>query len=114
MMPNSRLLICFNSELTVPRALNDPGMTDNFPKSQFSSRLTLKTHFVLKCTSAGMTDHGETVNLEFLDFSKAFNSMCHRLFVKMITDDNLKIKRCVEEFINNRTFIVILGGHLSS
>ncbi len=51
-----------------------------------------------------------------LDFSKAFDSVCHRLLVKKMVamGINLKITRWVEEFLNNRTFRVKFLGHFSS
>ncbi len=54
----------------------------------------------------GMTDQGEPMDVVYLDFSKAFDSVCHRLVVKkMVTMGiNLKITRWVEELLNNRTF----------
>ncbi len=53
-----------------------------------------------------MTDQGEPVDVVYLDFSKAFDSVCHRLPVKKMVamGINLKITRWVEEFLNNRTF----------
>ncbi len=30
----------------------------------------------------GMTDQGEPVDVAYLDFSKAFDSVCHRLLIK--------------------------------
>ncbi len=63
-----------------------------------------------------MTDQGEPVDVVHLDFSKAFDSVCHRMLVKMMVamGINLKIARWVEEFLNNGTFRVKLGGHFSS
>ncbi len=64
----------------------------------------------------GITEQGEPVDVVYLDFSKAFDSVCHRLRVKKMVamGINLKITRWVEEFLKNRTFPVRLGGHLSS
>ncbi len=63
-----------------------------------------------------MTDQGEPVDVVYLDFSKVFDSVCHRLLVKKMVamGIHLKITRWVEEFLKNRIFLVKLGGHLSS
>ncbi len=64
----------------------------------------------------GMTDQSKPVDVVYLDFSKAFDSVCHRLLVKkmVVKGINLKITHWVEEFLNNRTFRVKLGGQFSS
>ncbi len=64
----------------------------------------------------GMTDQGEPVDVVYLDFSKAFDSVCHRLLVKKMEAMWIhpKINRWVEEFLNNRTFRVKLDDHHSS
>ncbi len=64
----------------------------------------------------GMSDHGEPGDVVYLDLSKDFNSVCHRLLVKKMVamGIHLKITRWVEEFLKNRTFRVKLGGHISS
>ncbi len=43
----------------------------------------------------GMTAQGEPVDVVYLDFSKAFDSVCHRLLVKKMVamGINLKITR---------------------
>ncbi len=63
-----------------------------------------------------MTDQSEPIGVVYLDFSNAFNSVCHRLLVKKMIamGINLKITRCVEVFVKNRTFGVNLGGYHSS
>ncbi len=63
-----------------------------------------------------MTDQGEPVDVVYLDFSKEFDSVSHRLLAKKMVamGIHLKIRRRVEEFLKNRTFRVKLGGHLSS
>ncbi len=63
-----------------------------------------------------MTDQGEPVDVVYLDFSKAFNSVCHRLLIKKMESMGIhpKINCCVEEFLNTRTFRVKLGNHHSS
>ncbi len=60
----------------------------------------------------GMTDQGEPVDVVYLDFSKALDSLCHRLLIKKMEamGTHPKINHWVEEFINNRT----LGDHHSS
>ncbi len=60
----------------------------------------------------GMTDQGEPVDVVY---SKAFDSVSHRLLVKKMvaTGIHLKITRWVEELIKNRTFRLKLGGQLS-
>ncbi len=52
----------------------------------------------------------------YLDFFKAFISVCHRLLIKEIAamGINLKINCWVEEFLKSRTLRVKLGGHLST
>ncbi len=64
----------------------------------------------------GMTDQGEPVDVVYLDFSKAFDSVCHRLLIKKMEamGTHPKINRWVEESLNNRTFRVKLGDHHSS
>ncbi len=61
-------------------------------------------------------DAYSSVDVVHLDFSKAFDSVCRRLLVKKMVamGIHLKITRCVEEFLKNRTFRGKLGGHLSS
>ncbi len=60
----------------------------------------------------GMTDQGEPVGVVYLDFSKAFDSLCHRLLVKKMVQIgiHLKITRWVEEFLKNRIKMVELCG----
>ncbi len=45
----------------------------------------------------GMTDQGKPVDVIYLDFSKVFDSVCHRLLVKKMAamGINLKITRLV-------------------
>ncbi len=64
----------------------------------------------------GMTDQSEPVDVVNLNFSKAFNSVCHRLLIKKMEAMAIhpKINRWVEEILNNRTFRVKLGDHHSS
>ncbi len=63
-----------------------------------------------------MTDLGELVDVVYIDFSKAFDSVCHRLLVKRMVAMGVhsEITRWVEEFLKIRTFRVKLGSHLSS
>ncbi len=62
----------------------------------------------------GMTDQGEPVDVVYLDL--ALDSVCHRLLIKKMEPMGIhpKINRWVEEFLNNRTFRVKLGGNHSS
>ncbi len=59
-----------------------------------------------------MTDQDEPVGVVYLDFSKAFDSLCHRLLVKKMVQIgiHLKITRWVEEFLKNRIKMVELCG----
>ncbi len=63
-----------------------------------------------------MPDQGEPVDVVYLDFSKAFDYLCHRLLIKKMEAMGVhpKVNRWVEEFLNNRTFRVKLGDHHSS
>ncbi len=56
----------------------------------------------------GMTDQGEPVDVECLDFS-----VCHRPLIKMMEAMGIhpKINRWVDEFLKNITFRVNLGDH---
>ncbi len=56
-----------------------------------------------------MTEQGEPIDVIYLDFSKAFDSVCHRLLIKKMEAMGMqpKINRLVEEFLNNRTFKII-------
>ncbi len=40
----------------------------------------------------GMTDHGKPVDVVYLDFSKAFDSVCHRLLVKKMVAVGINLK----------------------
>ncbi len=57
-----------------------------------------------------MTDQGEPVDVVYLDISKAFDSVCHRLLIKKTEAMGIQ---WVEEFLNNRTFRVKWGDHHS-
>ncbi len=63
-----------------------------------------------------MTEQGEPVDVIYLDFSKAFDSVCPRLLIKKMEAMGIhpEINRWVEGFLNNRTFRVKLGVHHSS
>ncbi len=52
----------------------------------------------------GLTDQGEPVDVVYLDFSEAFDSVCHHLLVKTMVamGIHLKMTRWVEEFLKNR------------
>ncbi len=62
-----------------------------------------------------MTDQGETVDVAYLDFSKAFTLVCHRLLIKEMDAMGIppQINRRGEEFLKNRIFSVNLGDHHS-
>ncbi len=81
------------------------------PRRSCLTNLIVAVEFIT-CT----TDQGETVDVVYLEFSKALHSLCHRLLVKKMVPMgiHLKITRWVEEFLKNRTFRVKLWGHLSS
>ncbi len=63
-----------------------------------------------------MTDQGEPVDVVYLDFSKAFGSVCHRLLDKNMEAMGIhsKINCWVEECLKNKTFRVKLDNHHSS
>ncbi len=63
-----------------------------------------------------MADQGEPVDVVYLNFSKAFDSVCHRLLIKKMEAMGIhpKINRWVEEFLNYRIFRAKLGGQHSS
>ncbi len=58
---------------------------------------------------------GDTVDLVFFDFSKAFNSVNHRFLIKKIKaygiDD--KVVNWIESFLEERTFNVAINGSIS-
>ncbi len=60
-----------------------------------------------------MTDQGEPVDVVYLNVSKAFDSMCHRLLIKRmeVMGVHPKINRRVEECLKNKTFRVELDDH---
>ncbi len=64
----------------------------------------------------GMTDQGEPVDAVNLDFSNAFDSVCHRLLFKKMEAMGIhpKVNHWVEDFPNNRTFRVKLGDRHST
>ncbi len=63
-----------------------------------------------------MTDLGELVDVVYLDFSKAFDSVYHPLLDKKMVAMGIhrEITRWMEGFLKIRTFRVKLGSHLSS
>ncbi len=63
-----------------------------------------------------MTDQGEPVDVVYLDTSKAFNSVCHRLLIKKMEAVGIhpKIHRWEEGFLKYRPFRVTFGDHHSS
>ncbi len=81
------------------------------PKLSCLTNLIIAEEFI-----TGITDQGEPVDVVYLDFSKAFDSVCHRLLVKKMVamGIHLKITGFVKEFLKNTTFRVKLTGHLSS
>ncbi len=72
--------------------------------------------FVQSIKKVASTDQRELVDVVYLDFSKAFNSVCHVLLIRKMEAMGIrpKINPWVEEFLNNRTFRVKLGDHHSS
>ncbi len=40
-----------------------------------------------------MSDQGEPVDVVYLDFSKAFDSLCHRMLVKKMVQIGIYLKR---------------------
>ncbi len=66
--------------------------------------------------TTSITNQGEPVDIVYLDFSKAFDSMCHRPLVKNMVamGIHLKITRWEEEFQKDRVFRGTFDGHLSS
>ncbi len=62
-------------------------------------RLCLTNLVVAEELITGMTDQGEPVDIVYSDFSRAIDSVCHRLLVKMMIamGIHLKITRWVEE-----------------
>ncbi len=63
--------------------------------------------------TTGMTDPTEPFDAEYLNFSKAADSVCLCLLVKKIVamGIHLKLTYWLEEFLMNRTLIVNLGVH---
>ncbi len=83
----------------------------------FTPRRSCLTNLIVaKELVTSMADRDEAVDVVYLDFSKAFYSVCHRLLVKKMVavGIHLKITRWVEEFLKNSILRVQLGGHLSS
>ncbi len=60
-----------------------------------------------------MTDQGEPVDAVYLDYSKAFDWVCHHLLIKKMeaVGINPKINRWVGDFLKTK---VKLGDHHSS
>ncbi len=58
-----------------------------------------------------MANQGEPVDVEYLDFSKAFDSVCHRLLIKKMDAMGIhsKIISWIGEFLINKTFRLKLG-----
>ncbi len=79
-------------------------------------RSCLTNLIVAEALITGMTDQGVPVDVVYLNFSKALDSVCHRLLVKKMVAMrfHLKLTRWVVEFLKNRHFRLKLGGHLSS
>ncbi len=63
-----------------------------------------------------MANQGEPADVVYLDFSKAFDSMCHRLLITKMEAVGIhsKIISWIGEFLKNKTFRVELDDHHSS
>ncbi len=72
------------------------------PRRSFLTNLIVAEELI-----TGMTDQGERVDVVYLDFSSAFDPVCHRPLVKKMVaiGIHLKITRWVEEFLKNRSEI---------
>ncbi len=77
-------------------------------------RRSYLTHLIIaEELITGMTDQGEPVDVVYLDFCKAFDSVCNLLLINKMEEMGIhpNINRWVEEFLNNRTFRVKLGDN---
>ncbi len=70
------------------------------PRRSYLTNLIIAAELI-----TGMTDQGEPVDVVYLDFSKAFDSVCHRLLIKKMEAMGIhpEINRWVEKFLNNKT-----------
>ncbi len=81
------------------------------PRRTFLTNLIIAEELI-----TGMTDQGEPIDLVYLDFSKEFNSVCHRLLIKNMEAMEIhpKFSYFVDEFLKNRNFRIKLDYHNSS
>ncbi len=79
-------------------------------------RSCLSNLIVVEELITGITGQGEPVEVVYLDFPEAFDSVCHRLLIKKMEAMGIqpKIKRWIEELLKNRPFRVKLSDHHSS
>ena len=60
-------------------------------------------------------DKGETVDIIYLDFQKAFDSVPHQCLIQKLTSYGVhgKVLQCIKDFLWNRTQQVVLNGQIS-
>ncbi len=88
--------------------------TEAISKSQHGflpKKLCLTNLLAMEEKVTKIMDSGDTVDLVFLDFSKAFDSVYHRFYIKKLKayGINDKVVNWIESFLKERTFNVSIS-----